>query len=86
VRSDSFIEPMSPYTGVMVDTTFDTTQSATRRNGWQPPAKKSAYLSCLCNIRQRLETDDIGLWLRRSGVRAIGPAVRLWLSLVLIPL
>jgi hypothetical protein len=56
-----------------IDTTADTTQSATPRNSRQPSAKKSAYLSRFCNIRQRLETGDIGLWLRRSRGRAIGP-------------
>jgi hypothetical protein len=57
------------------DTTVDTTQGATRRNRRQPPAKKSAYVCRFCNIQQRLETDDIGLWLRRSRVRA--PSVTL---------
>ena len=50
------------------DTTADTTGGATRSNGGQPSAKKSAYLSRFCNLRQRPETDDIGLWLRRSRV------------------
>jgi hypothetical protein len=36
------------------DTTSDTTQGATCRNGKQPRAKKSAYLSRLCNVRQPL--------------------------------
>jgi hypothetical protein len=45
------------------DTIPDTTQSATRRNGEQPPARESAYLSVFCNIRQRLETGIGGLWL-----------------------
>jgi hypothetical protein len=57
------------------DTTVDTTQGATRSNRRQPPAKKSAYVCRFCNIQQRLETDDIGLWLRRSRVRA--PSVTL---------
>ena len=34
----------------VVDTTSDTTQSATRRNVGQPRANKSAYLSLFCNI------------------------------------
>jgi hypothetical protein len=64
------------------DTTVDTTQGATRRNRRQPPAKKSAYVCRFCNIQQRLETDDIGLWLRRSRVRA--PSVTL-LNFLQIP-
>jgi len=51
----------------VVDTTSDTTQGAIRRNTGQRSAKKSAYLSRFCNIRQRLETRVGGLWLRRSG-------------------
>src|SRR5215211_4027066 len=51
------------------DTTFDTTQSATCRNGRQPPARKSAYLSLFCNIWQRPETGVRGLSLPRSRVR-----------------
>jgi hypothetical protein len=43
------------------DTTVDTTHGATRSNGGQLPAKKSAYLSGFCNVGQRPETDDIGL-------------------------
>src|SRR4028118_1482377 len=58
-----------------VDTTADTTQGAIRRNSGQPPAKKTAYLSQFCNVRQHSETDDIGLWLRGSRVRA--PSVTL---------
>jgi hypothetical protein len=46
-----------------IDTTFDTTQSATCRNIGQPPAKISAYISGFCNIRQPLETGVSGLWL-----------------------
>jgi hypothetical protein len=53
------------------DTTFDTTQSATRRNVGQPSAKKSAYLSRFCNTRQRLETGVSGLWLRRRGIEPV---------------
>jgi hypothetical protein len=45
------------------DTIADTTQSATRRNSGQLSARKSAYLSRLCNIRQPLETGVGGLWL-----------------------
>ena len=45
------------------DTTFDTTQSATRRNSGQPQAQKMAYLSRFCNLQQHMATDDIGLWL-----------------------
>ena len=59
------------------DTTFDTTQGATRRNSERPPAKKSAYISRFCNILQRPETHVGGLWLRRSRGLAIGPAVGL---------
>ena len=59
------------------DTTFDTTQSAIRRNSEQPSARKSAYLKRFCNVWQRLETGDSGLWLRRSRVRAIGRAAEL---------
>jgi hypothetical protein len=58
-----------------VDTTADTTQRATHRNSWQARAKKTAYLSQFCNIRQRLETGVSGLWLQRSRVRA--PSVTL---------
>src|SRR5918994_3346039 len=57
------------------DTTSDTTQNATRRNGEQPLARKSAYLSRFCNIEQRLETGVGGLWLRRAQVRV--PSVTL---------
>jgi len=39
------------------DTTADTTQSATRRNSEQPPAKKSAYISLFCNPWQRMSSD-----------------------------
>jgi hypothetical protein len=46
------------------DTTADTTQSATLRNPWQPPAKEKAYLSRFCNIWQHIETGFGGLWLR----------------------
>jgi hypothetical protein len=59
----------------VVDTTSDTTQGATRRNGGQPPAKKSAYLSQFCNIWQHAETHVGGLWLRRARVRV--PSVTL---------
>jgi hypothetical protein len=59
----------------VVDTTSDTTQSATPRNSERPPAKKSVYLSRFCNIWQRPETGVIGLWLRRSRVRV--PSVTL---------
>jgi hypothetical protein len=59
---------------MLFDTTFDTTERAIRRNSEQLPAKKSAYLSGLCNFRHRPETGDSGLWLRRSRGRAIGPA------------
>jgi hypothetical protein len=48
---------------------FDTTQSEIYRNLWQPPARKTAYLSRLCNVGQRLETGFGGLWLRRARVR-----------------
>ena len=61
-----------------IDTTADTTHSAIRRNGGQPPAKKSAYLSGFCNSRQRPETDDRGLWLRRARVRV--PLVTLYFA------
>jgi hypothetical protein len=57
------------------DTIPDTTQSATRRNGEQPPARESAYLSVFCNIGQPLEAGFGGLWLRRSRVRV--PSVTL---------
>jgi len=46
-----------------IDTTFDTTQSATPRNVGQPLARISAYLSLFCNTRQRVETGMGGLWL-----------------------
>jgi hypothetical protein len=52
-----------------VDTTLDTTQSATRCDGGQPRAKKFAYIRRFCNFRQRPETDVFGLWLRRARVR-----------------
>jgi hypothetical protein len=55
---------------MLFDTTFDTTERAIRRNSEQLPAKKSAYLSGLCNSRQRPETGVSGLWLRRARVRA----------------
>ena len=45
------------------DTTIDTTEGAPRSNGGQPPAKKTAYLSQFCNVRQHSETDVGGLWL-----------------------
>jgi len=67
--------PGSGERRITIDTTSDTTQRAMRRNSGQPPAKKTAYLSRFCNVRQRSETDDIGLWLRRSRVRA--PSVTL---------
>jgi hypothetical protein len=57
------------------DTTADTTEDATCRNGGQPQARKSAYLSRLCNRRQILDTRFGGLWLRRLRVRA--PSVTL---------
>jgi hypothetical protein len=57
------------------DTTIDTTEGAPRSNRGQPPAKKTAYLSQFCNVRQHSETDVSGLWLRRSRVRA--PSVTL---------
>ena len=63
------------YIVKVADTTADTTQGATPRDAWQPPAKKSAYLSGLCNTRQRLETGVGGLWLRRAWVRV--PSVTL---------
>jgi hypothetical protein len=63
-----------------IDTTLDTTEGATRRNRGQPRAKKSAYLSRFCNVRQRPETDDIGLWLRRARVRV--PSVTFLLILL----
>jgi hypothetical protein len=46
----------------VVDTTSDTTEGATPRNSGQPPAKKSAYLSRFCNVRQHKETGVGGLW------------------------
>jgi len=46
-----------------IDTTFDTTQSATPRNVGQPLARISAYLSLFCNIEQHVETSIGGLWL-----------------------
>ena len=54
----SFLRDQTPP-----DTTSDTTQSATRGNTGQPPAKKVAYLSRLCNIEQPLETGFGALWL-----------------------
>ena len=54
---------------MLFDTTVDTTQGATRSDGEQPPANKSAYLNGFCNSRQRPETDVVGLWLRRARVR-----------------
>jgi hypothetical protein len=57
------------------DTTSDTTQGATRRNSGQPRAKESAQISLFCNVQQRLETGDSGLWLRKSRVRV--PSVTL---------
>jgi hypothetical protein len=60
---------------MLFDTTADTTQDATPRNGGRPRAKKTAYLSRFCNVRQHLETGFGGLWLRRSRVRA--PSVTL---------
>ncbi|HZH03810.1 MAG TPA: helix-turn-helix domain-containing protein, partial [Myxococcaceae bacterium] len=43
-----------------VDTTADTTQSATLRNVGQLPARKSAYPSRSCNMRQlRLTRQDL---------------------------
>src|SRR5215208_4959868 len=59
------------------DTTADTTQTATHRNGGQPPAKRSAYMSRFCNVRQHLETGVSGLWLRRSRVRALSVTLSL---------
>jgi hypothetical protein len=58
-----------PRGPILFDTTADTTQGTTPRNGGQPSAKKSAYLSGFCNRPQRPETDDIGLWLRRARSR-----------------
>src|SRR5215207_11425406 len=58
-----------------IDTTSDTTQSATRRNTGQQPPKKTAYLRRFCNVGQHSETGVGGLWLRRSRVRA--PSVTL---------
>jgi hypothetical protein len=52
------------------DTTFDTTQSATRRNSGKLSARKTAYVSLVCNIQQHVETGVGGLWLRRSRVRS----------------
>ena len=63
---------------ILFDTTSDTTQRATRRNGGQLSARESAYLSGFCNIRQHPETPFEGLWLRRSRVRA--PSVTLTYS------
>src|SRR5215218_8150275 len=51
------------------DTTTDTTQSATRSNGGQPPARESAWISRYCNPQQPVATDVVRLWLRRSRVR-----------------
>jgi hypothetical protein len=62
-------------TVAMDDTTFDTTQSATRRNSEQAPATKTLYISRFCNVRQHAETGVGGLWLRRSRVRV--PSVTL---------
>jgi hypothetical protein len=64
------IATLSPF-----DTTADTTQSATRRNGMQLRAKESAYISRFCNTEQPLETGVGGLWLRRMRVRS--PSVTL---------
>jgi hypothetical protein len=50
------------------DTTADTTQRATRRNGGQSRATLSAYLSRFCNAQQPVATDVVGLWLRRARV------------------
>jgi hypothetical protein len=47
-----------------IDTTVDTTQGATRSDGGQPRAKKSAYIRRFCNFWQHPETDVVGLWLR----------------------
>jgi hypothetical protein len=57
------LSPCHLLTGMLFDTISDTTQSATRRNGRLPPARKSAYLSRFCNVRHLLETDGGGLWL-----------------------
>jgi hypothetical protein len=43
------------------DTTFDTTQRATRRMRGQLRAMKSAQISGFCNVRRPLETGDGGL-------------------------
>jgi hypothetical protein len=63
----------------VVDTTSDTTEDATPRNGGQPPAKKSDCLSRFCNTRQHPETGVGGLWLRRARVRV--PSVTLLLQI-----
>jgi hypothetical protein len=61
-----------------IDTTVDTTQGATRSDGEQPRAIKSAYLSRFCNPQQPMATDVIGLWLRRPRFR--DPSVTLPLA------
>jgi hypothetical protein len=67
--------PSNLFTGVIIDTTADTTQGATRRILGKPRTRQSAYLSRFCNTGQRPETDVGGLWLRRARVRA--PSVTL---------
>ena len=62
-------------TAKVVDTTSDTTEGATPRNSGQPPAKKTALISGICNVGQRVATDVGGLWLRRARVRV--PSVTL---------
>jgi hypothetical protein len=52
-----------------INSTSDTTQSATRRNSGQPSARKSAYLSRFCNLPQLSATGVGGLWLRSAGDR-----------------
>ncbi len=61
------LSPCHLPTVMPLDTTSDIIQDATRRNEEHPEAKKSAYLSRFCDLRQRQETRVCGLWLRRSA-------------------
>ena len=68
---------LGEYEGAL-DTTADTTQSATRSNGAQLLARGLAQISWICNMGQLVATYVGGLWLRRSQVRA--PSVTLLYS------
>jgi hypothetical protein len=83
VKMIAMVSPCQLYTVMTFDTTSDTTQSATPRNGGQPSANKSAYISDFCNIQLRPETGVGGLWLRRARVRV--PSVTLARCLVVQP-